>query len=125
MDYSHSSQAEKLGTKTINEDEFYEVIKNTPGKKSSYEPAAEQPPAKKPKTSVTESPLTKTSTIKASRESPCSSQGEALNSQKSVSSVASPMTQTPSGSPSIKGTFTCIVLVMISHLVLLSPTIQI
>ena len=92
-------QAETFGTKLINEDEFYDLIKNTPGKKSSYETAAEQPPSKKTKTSVSEPPQAMPSKPKMPLESPGSSQGEVVGSQKSG---GSPDTRTTSA-PSVKG----------------------
>ncbi|KAK3742285.1 hypothetical protein QZH41_013114 [Actinostola sp. cb2023] len=100
-------QANTLGTKIIDEDGFFNLIKTTPGKKSAYEQTPEKPPAKKPKTSVKESPLAKPSTPKPSKDAHLSIQAstsmvESQNSQKSTSSLASPATQTPSGSPVVK-----------------------
>jgi len=96
-------QANTLGTKTIDEDGFFDLIRNTPGKKSSYDPSPVKPAVKKTKSTVNESPAPKPSPSKTTTATPQPSMVESQNSQQSVSSVGSQLTQSPSGSPLVKG----------------------
>ncbi|KXJ06299.1 Replication factor C subunit 1 [Exaiptasia diaphana] len=100
---SKTSKANSLGTKTIEEDGFFDLIRNTPGKKSSYDQTPEKHSVKKSKTSKTESPAPKPFPLKPSIDMSQSSVTDSQNSQTSSHSQASPSTQTPSGSPLTKG----------------------
>lgn len=93
-------QANSLGTKTIDEDGFLDLIKNTPGKKSSYELTPDKPTSKKSK--KMEVPPPKSSPIpkiSPSTSKTTLSQSSVTDSQSSQKSLTSPLTQTPSGSP--------------------------
>lgn len=76
------------------------MIKNTPGKKSSYDQTPDKPTSKKskkmevpPPKPSTQKPIPK---ISPSTSKTTLSQSDSQSSQKSL---ASPLTQTPSGSP--------------------------
>lgn len=79
------------------------MIKNTPGKKSSYDQTPDKPTSKKskkmevpPPKSSPQKPIPK---ISPSTSKTTLSQSSVRDSQSSQKSLTSPLTQTPSGSP--------------------------
>lgn len=79
------------------------MIKNTPGKKSSYDQTPDKPTSKKskkmevpPPKSSPQKPIPK---ISPSTSKTTLSQSSVTDSQSSQKSLTSPLTQTPSGSP--------------------------
>ncbi|CAH3146276.1 unnamed protein product [Porites lobata] len=92
---SKISKAKQVGTTQLDEDGLFELVKTRPGKKISYEPpSVEKKPKKRAKAEVVES----TETLSQGKD-----QSEVESSQLSQQSTSSPATQTPSGSPSLKG----------------------
>ena len=88
-------KAKQVGTTQLDEDGLFELVKTRPGKKISYEPpSVEKKPKKRAKAEVEES----TDTFSQGKD-----QSELESSQMSQQSTSSPATQTPSGSPSLKG----------------------
>lgn len=88
-------KAKQCGTTQLDEDGLFELVKTKPGKKISYEPLSmEKKSKKKEKTEATE-------TLSQGKE-----QFEGESSQLSERSVSSPATQTPTSSPTSKGTCT-------------------
>ena len=88
-------KAKQVGTTQLDEDGLFELVKTRPGKTITYEPpSVEKKPRKRAKAEVVES----TETLSQGKD-----QSELESSQLSQQSTSSPATQTPSGSPSLKG----------------------
>ena len=93
-------KAKQVGTTQLDEDGLFELVKTRPGKKISYEPpSVEKKPKKRAKAEVVES----TETSSQGKD-----QSEVESSQMSQQSTSSPSTQTPSGSPTLKGLIHCL-----------------
>lgn len=81
-----------MGTPQLDEDGLFELVKTKPGKKITYEaPSTGKKARKKLKSDAVESTVESLS------------QGKDESSQMSEQSTSSPLTQTPSASPTMKG----------------------